>query len=294
MTEARTAGGGKVLITMAVSRRNHQRKREKTYELSVAACWIEEKDWGGVVSRGGELGSNEKFETSLLDLQYFSEFSRACCSPLMATHSFRLFRPLSSARRDSIVLIRCSKSTCNTQINFMIKKTAYVATNVIDVASQAGQRRRSGPIAHGRRIWLIDTSQAITATVEANGALSCTFCLFAPGGFPPSDKNWWHVTVVGCCCKTHLQLAHACRMRRMPPACRESTLMSMTERTPHLHSRECASRNRGAGNSDSAVGGKLLTRGELSCGEEEEVAWVRGSFGFPGLPEVALPRTCAR
>ena len=49
--------------------------------MSIAACWIEEKDWGGVVSRGvvsrgGELGSNEKFETSLLDLQYFSEFSR--------------------------------------------------------------------------------------------------------------------------------------------------------------------------------------------------------------------------
>jgi hypothetical protein len=58
--------------------------------------------------------------------------------------------------------------------------------------------------------------------------------------------------------------------------------MSMTERTPHLQSSECASRNRGARNSDSAVGGKLLTRGELSCGEEEEVAWVRGSFSFPG------------
>lgn len=84
MTEARTAGGGKVLVTRAVRvayRRDHQRKREMTYELSIAACWIEEKDWGGVVSRGvvsrgGELGSNEKFETSLLDLQYFSEFSR--------------------------------------------------------------------------------------------------------------------------------------------------------------------------------------------------------------------------
>lgn len=107
----------------------------------------------------------------------------------MATHSFRLLRPLSSARRDSIVLIRCSSSTCNTQINFMVKTTDYVATNVIEVASQAGQRRWPGPIAHGRRIWLIDTSQAIAATVEANGALSCTFCLFAPGGFPPSDKE---------------------------------------------------------------------------------------------------------
>ena len=79
MTEARTAGGGKVLVTRAVrvaDRRDHQRKRKKTYELSIAACWIEEKDWGGVVSRGGELGSNEKFETSLLDLQYLSESSR--------------------------------------------------------------------------------------------------------------------------------------------------------------------------------------------------------------------------
>ena len=77
MTEARTAGGGRVLVTRAVSRTDSQRKREKTYELSIVACWIEEKDWVGVVSRGGELGSNEKFETSLMDLQYFSEFSRA-------------------------------------------------------------------------------------------------------------------------------------------------------------------------------------------------------------------------
>lgn len=61
-------------------------------------------------------------------------------------------------------------------------------------------------------------------------------------------KNWRDVMVVGCCCKTHLQLAHACRMRRMPPACRVSTLMSMTERTPHLQSREFASKIEGPGN----------------------------------------------
>lgn len=55
-----------------------------------------------------------------------------------------------------------------------------LATNIIEVVGQGGQRGLSGTVAHGRGIWLVDTSQAIAATVKANRALSCALGLFAP------------------------------------------------------------------------------------------------------------------
>lgn len=58
-----------------------------------------------------------------------------------------------------------------------------LATNIIEVVSQGGQRGWPGPIAHGRRIWLVDTRQTIAATVKANWALSCALSLLAPRRF---------------------------------------------------------------------------------------------------------------
>lgn len=91
----------------------------------------------------------------------------------METNSFeRAVRPLSSARRDSIVLIRCSSSAYNHISRFMDKGVVWTVADIVRIVRNCrwgrGWRVR---IAYGRRVCFIDTSKTVAATMEAYGSL---------------------------------------------------------------------------------------------------------------------------